>query len=1703
MMVMKKLRSSSFQTISRLFLQILAVITLLVAIGWLIFEPGFEPVLAILGSVAVFVSPLFLIHGEKAKEGSLPLIDECESVAEIQLGTFDVDGGQAGNSGGGVVNFLYDYRVYFGGRQDELKMLDAWLTQTEKPFGLLVAPAGMGKSALVANWLELLQDRAVVVFHPISLRYGTNSKKQTLHSLLTQMSDIARKEAGLAAEQSYVRGLDLIDESFNKEELQELCFHLSVDYDNLSEGGKRDKALKLIQLCRRKERLGELAAACREMQPHRDWEAAFSRSTPDRLLYEPPREGDDERLLSIQLRDNLRRPTGWGKPLVVIIDGLDELANQLNQSEIKPIDFLPNQAGSGIYILAVARGESNIVRGTWQGALGWEKAPVQHFSLGSLKKEDIRAMVRQRGLTGGNDDALELITDEVYRVSKAGDPLIASLWVDRLADQPVKEIERLLQILQESEPGINEYIRGILAQLEPVMSEAAMPLFELLSLARGPLTVNDLQALGIKTDSVQLNRLVSLSGRLIIGGAQHGYVLSHSRIRQAVQDKYVSEECRDDWLEQFHRYGRCVLKQAKETPAGKQPVVPNHYILNHYAEHLQEDTPPGYEASLYALVDEVWMKVHYNAPSSSYGGFLADVRRAWMTAEKIGKQELEGGELVSTIGIQMKCALITSSIATLMGNLPPALPAMLVRDEKWQPDQAIQYASMVPDTLQRIRTRLALLRSFSQKEEFKQHIGQTTSSALDDLKKLTDQNHEELRARLLLILFPFLIEPDHIERAIKQAKSLRSIAWRVRLLGHLVKRQPTREQQIALLAGTLRSCAKIRFSYSPGSRPNDASEGLKPYVLDAIALNLPSGILGSALRIAFDVSSLDENSYELTKLLSMLARHIPENMSEEFLQTCLEIHKVDSHAAFIPNAIIHLAPRLSINGILLAHKYLTNKVDEVGKYGNPFGLFASESGYFARSSFVALIVLAHFCVDTEIKEQIGKLLGEKLLPLRPSYDDDVSHMKLRFRTILAVYKTIFKGQTDEELAGEIADGNIEFEYILNDVDALFCLLGPESMKAVIEQRYATGIGSSGGLNIRSSSYYLAAVANQLPDENLDWIMKIAADDDMDYKDYRKGIYWNYEMWGRFRAIASVAPRLSLEQRQDYAQLAIEPIYDFDSGLEALKSLARTLSVEAIESLVTSQQPWKTWLRLEQISDLLDADVCTVVRQKLYTNLQKNTYNIKLAQPLVVLSTSLNAEQSQPIWDTILEKASFIADLPNQIETIRAFSSRAAGKSRRWRSILKEQVREEALTSGTSNYPLSKMPFRYRVQVLHRSLGLWSIFKLAVTDLWQIILELVSIVSDVLVFVFKLFPKLVMWVDKKWFSRNEPVKESHQASDPDRYKAFLGRILPDIEILGDKPLSEQREALSKIYVELQRLDTESRRWRQIMRQHGPSIWHSFPRDLYDLALQGVVPDGEYEGDNDHLNNLLAVLPGIVNYREDLLVEWRNQIELFWHHIDKAILISALAYYQPPKEQIAMLEEALSLSKTDVDPGEADWLCGLVLQDAAQYVPESLLRVIAQSFVDYHKGNNWSRVYIEAFEQMIPRIGTNLNLIGILWPLIENLDDYGYPSYASFVETVAPNLNKEYVAKLLILTSEKDTRKSLSDAYVSLRTRWRGLTQNDAYDIWCSFLCEISSLARADFLDRMQWFSGVVEDLGGQAEVEKVGDAVLEVGRWQWL
>lgn len=91
-----------------------------------------------------------------------------------------------------VLRMEEDYAAMFGGRREELAVLDQFLNTADPSYLLILARSGRGKTALLFRWIALVRQRGdwAVVFHPLSLRYGTATAGVALPALAAALAEV-------------------------------------------------------------------------------------------------------------------------------------------------------------------------------------------------------------------------------------------------------------------------------------------------------------------------------------------------------------------------------------------------------------------------------------------------------------------------------------------------------------------------------------------------------------------------------------------------------------------------------------------------------------------------------------------------------------------------------------------------------------------------------------------------------------------------------------------------------------------------------------------------------------------------------------------------------------------------------------------------------------------------------------------------------------------------------------------------------------------------------------------------------------------------------------------------------------------------------------------------------------------------------------------------------------------------------------------------------------------------------------------------------------------------------------------------------------------------------------------------------------------------------------------------------------------------
>ena len=298
--------------------------------------------------------------------------------------------------------------------------------------------------------------------------------------------------------------------------------------------------------------------------------------------------------LRLLYEDLLRVPPTGDRPIVVVLDGLDEA---LSHWEPGP-DLFPADLADGVRVVFSAR---TMADRDWLEDLGIEDQPPEHvLELGRLDAADIRAgieaMAGETAAVPTDAATLDAAVDVVARISE-GDPFyVSDLLVElakhggdptRLTDLPLTHHDYL----------VRWWVDGR-ARVSP--ADAFNDLMGTLAAARGPLRADDLPEVSAEDQLTRANihELLERTGRYMTGTAHDGYRLSHARIYDLVEDRLA---------ESMDGYRRALLTWCHGFRDRGWPADTPPYVLSHYGDHLTAalaGDADGAREDLYALADD-------------------------------------------------------------------------------------------------------------------------------------------------------------------------------------------------------------------------------------------------------------------------------------------------------------------------------------------------------------------------------------------------------------------------------------------------------------------------------------------------------------------------------------------------------------------------------------------------------------------------------------------------------------------------------------------------------------------------------------------------------------------------------------------------------------------------------------------------------------------------------------------------------------------------------------------------------------------------------------------------------------------------------------------------------------------------------------------------------------------------------------------
>ncbi|MFB2807360.1 NB-ARC domain-containing protein [Microcystis sp. BLCC-F209] len=321
------------------------------------------------------------------------------------------------------------------------------------------------------------------------------------------------------------------------------------------------------------------------------------------------------------------------------------------------------------------------------------------------------------------------------------------------------------------------------------------------------------------------------------------------------------------------------------------------YIYNQLLWHLEK---AGQIAQIHLLLREETAEGHNGWYSQceregKTAIFIKDVSRAWQLAEE---HFIENKS--ESLGLQVRYALITTSLNSLAGNIKPELMAALIQHEIWTPAQGLAYVRQNPDSEKQAEGLTAI----------SPYLTSTLlSEALEIARGIGDKSD---RAWALTELVPHL--PEVLPEALEVARGIGKETDRAWALTRFVSRLPeVLPEALAVARGigdefdraraltglapylpeVLPEALEIARAIRDESRRAEALTGLAPY--------LPENLLREALEVARGIG----HEYNRARALTGLAPYLPEVLPE-----ALEIARGIGDEYYRARALTGLAPYL-------------------------------------------------------------------------------------------------------------------------------------------------------------------------------------------------------------------------------------------------------------------------------------------------------------------------------------------------------------------------------------------------------------------------------------------------------------------------------------------------------------------------------------------------------------------------------------------------------------------------------------------------------------------------------------------------------------------------------------------------------------------------------------------------------------------------
>lgn len=385
------------------------------------------------------------------------------------------------------------------------------------------------------------------------------------------------------------------------------------------------------------------------------------------LAGEPP-NNDQARLRALYAK-LLELPAPGARPLIVVLDGLDEALNTLQPGPA----LFPPSLGLGVHVLFSARETAGR---RWLDDLGLAPDQVDQIELDRLSAADIAELLAQDALTPSKTAAVS----QALRQKTDGDPFYVG---DAL--RAWRQGGRDLQAIDALPATHSAYLEGWWTNaIQENTQPGFVDLMGTLAALREPLAAREIVAVSKanRFDSAHINLLIQTAARYIDDDRQGRYSLRHDRIRAFVREKLGDDaRAHDERVADFAMHWNDPKASAETRAYGQRQLIPHLRALDD-VERLHALLNPG-----------AWADQRLRREPS--GKTLYDDLQQLREATEERNRSLIAQSLAPDIWRDIAVAIDLASLTTRSSHISAALLRALVVSKHWSAETALSNLDLI------------------------------------------------------------------------------------------------------------------------------------------------------------------------------------------------------------------------------------------------------------------------------------------------------------------------------------------------------------------------------------------------------------------------------------------------------------------------------------------------------------------------------------------------------------------------------------------------------------------------------------------------------------------------------------------------------------------------------------------------------------------------------------------------------------------------------------------------------------------------------------------------------------------------------------------------------------------------------------------------------------------------------------------------